>query len=109
MTGQVEVVLYHRCDDEDRIVAAYHESSSRLAGTPGLLSDHLMRSSADPGVFTVVSRWRDQAAFLAWEEGAAHKEQTAPLRPFRDLARPKPFEVNVVLSAHEAVVGTGAP
>lgn len=41
----------------------------------------------------VVSSWADLAAFDAWEQGAGHKDQTAPLRPYRDLSLARPFAV----------------
>jgi heme oxygenase (mycobilin-producing) len=94
VTGsQVEVVLYHVCDDREEIVSAYHESSRRMAGTPGLLENKLLTAMDDPRSFVVVSVWQDWAAFAAWESGAPHKNQTAPLRPFRELTRKRPFEI----------------
>ncbi|MFD7127096.1 MULTISPECIES: antibiotic biosynthesis monooxygenase [Streptomyces] len=91
--GAVEVVLYHRSDDGEQVTAAYHEASRRMAGTPGLLGNRLMTPIGDPGSYVVVSHWADWEAFSRWEGGATHKEQTAPLRRFRDLARERPFEI----------------
>ncbi|MFE9440813.1 antibiotic biosynthesis monooxygenase family protein [Streptomyces sp. NPDC006602] len=91
--GAVEVVLYHLSDDPDRVLEAYHEASRRMAGTTGLLGNKLLRALGDPHAYVVVSRWSDWEAFTAWEGGPAHKEQTAPLRPFRDTGRDRPFEI----------------
>ncbi len=84
----VEVVLYHLSDEPEAVVAAYHEASRRMAGTPGLLGDKLLRSAADERTFVVVSRWASWEAFAAWEGGERHKDQTAPLRPYRRAQHP---------------------
>ncbi|MGI5171048.1 antibiotic biosynthesis monooxygenase family protein [Spirillospora sp. CA-253888] len=97
----VEVVLYHLSDDEARVVAAYHEASRRMRGTPGLVGNRLLASRADPRGYVVISRWTDWAAFTAWEGGAAHKDQTAPLRPFRDGGRDRPFEIFTELARYD--------
>ncbi|MER7480453.1 antibiotic biosynthesis monooxygenase family protein [Streptomyces sp. NPDC126510] len=98
--GAVEVVLYHLSDDPDRVLPAYHEASRRMAGTPGLLGNKLLHALGDPRSYVVVSRWADWAAFTAWESGAAHKDQTAPLRPLRDTGRDRPFEIYQELAAY---------
>ncbi|KDN20368.1 antibiotic biosynthesis monooxygenase family protein [Amycolatopsis rifamycinica] len=100
--GGVRVLLYHVADDAAGIEAAYHEASRRLAGVPGLVSDELLRSVHAENGFVVVSSWTDLAAFDAWEQGAGHKEQTAPLRPYRDLSLARPFGVYRVAAAHRA-------
>lgn len=89
----VEVVLYHLSDAPDQVLAAYHEASRRMAGTPGLLGNQLLARADEPRMFVVISRWSHWDAFAAWEGGDAHKEQTAPLRPFRDTVRERPFEI----------------
>ncbi|MFH9983377.1 hypothetical protein ACH4ND_29990 [Streptomyces sp. NPDC017179] len=35
-TPAVEVVLYHLSDRHEDVLAAYHEASRRMTGTPGL-------------------------------------------------------------------------
>lgn len=106
MIGQVEVVLYHRSDDEEAVVTAYHEASRRMAGTPGLLGNQLLRAVGDTRSFTVVSRWADWSAFTAWEGSAGHKDQTAPLRPYRDFGRERPFEVYQVAASYGSAGGS---
>ncbi|MFD9004821.1 antibiotic biosynthesis monooxygenase family protein [Streptomyces sp. NPDC059582] len=100
--GAIEVVLYHLSDDPDAVLAAYHEASRRMAGTPGLLANQLMTGVGEPQSFVVVSRWSHWEAFAAWEAGAGHKEQTAPLRPFRDTGRERPFEIYRELAGYTA-------
>ncbi|MEU7024553.1 antibiotic biosynthesis monooxygenase [Streptomyces sp. NPDC046203] len=100
--GAVEVVLYHLCDGPDEVTAAYHETSRRMAGTPGLLGNELLHALGDPRSYVVVSRWSSWESFTAWEGGAGHKEQTAPLRPFRDTTRDRPFEIYRELASYHA-------
>ncbi|MFJ3659077.1 antibiotic biosynthesis monooxygenase family protein [Streptomyces sp. NPDC090119] len=96
----VEVVLYHLSDQHEDVLAAYHEASRRMAGTPGLLGNQLMTELGRPDSFVVVSHWETWTAFETWEGGAAHKDQTAPLRAFRDTGRTRPFEVYKVLASY---------
>ncbi|MFC6931118.1 antibiotic biosynthesis monooxygenase family protein [Actinomadura yumaensis] len=72
--------------DASAVEAAYHTISRALDGTPGLLGNVLMRSLLDPAAFVVMSEWRDIASFRTWEEGAGHRDVTAPLRPLQDSA-----------------------
>jgi heme-degrading monooxygenase HmoA len=100
MTGALRVVLYHASEDVNGIAAAYHEVSRRLAKVSGQLGNELLRSVDDPTDYLVVSSWRDLAAFQAWENGPDHRENTAPLRPFRHAATARPFGVYEVLAAY---------
>ncbi|TWP50391.1 antibiotic biosynthesis monooxygenase [Lentzea tibetensis] len=102
MSQEVQVILYHSSDDEQAVLDAYHESSARMAGTTGLLGNHLLRSVGDPASYTVVSRWASWQVFEEWERSEGHLDQTAPLRPFRDHSRAKPFEVCRVVAAYGA-------
>ncbi|MBV9312255.1 MAG: antibiotic biosynthesis monooxygenase [Pseudonocardia sp.] len=99
-TGEVRVLLYHRTSDTDGLTMGYREVSRRLAGVPGQLGNELMRNVHDPDVFVVSSRWSSLAAFDAWEQGADHRESTADLRPYRDVANGMPFGVFVVVGTH---------
>jgi heme-degrading monooxygenase HmoA len=100
VSGEVRVLLFHRAENAEAIEAAYHEASARLAGVPGLTGNELLRSVPDSAEFVVVSSWRDFAAFQEWERGEAHKDQTAPLRPYRDVASGRPFGVYNVLASY---------
>ncbi|WP_275416024.1 hypothetical protein [Streptomyces sioyaensis] len=40
------------------------------------------------------------AAFRTWEAGAAHRDSTSPLRPFRDHDGGRPFEIFRVTAAY---------
>ncbi|MGW2255609.1 antibiotic biosynthesis monooxygenase family protein [Kitasatospora sp. NPDC001660] len=100
--GAVEVVLYHLSDDPEAVLTAYHEASRRMAGTPGLLGNELLGAVGRPDSFVVVSRWADWTSFQRWEVGAAHRDQTAPLRRFRDTERERPFEIYRELASYGA-------
>lgn len=93
-------MLFNDTEDVAGIQAAYHQVSNRLAGTPGLQGNELLHSVLEPTGFVVVSTWRSMEAFQAWEQGAGHREETAPLRPFRDLRRGNPFGIYEVTAAY---------
>ncbi|MFC5723787.1 antibiotic biosynthesis monooxygenase family protein [Streptomyces gamaensis] len=100
MSGEVRVLVRHVADSADAVESAYHRVSAQLADVPGLLGNELLRGVDDERAFLVVSRWRDLAAFRSWESGAAHRESTSPLRPFRDHGGGRPFEIYRVTAAH---------
>lgn len=100
MTGEVLVVLYHRTADRAAITGAYHEVSTLMADTDGLLGNELLRSPHDPDQYLVISRWCSLAAFDTWEQGPGHKPCTAPLRPFRDHLAARPFGIYEVTAAY---------
>ncbi|MFI7243922.1 antibiotic biosynthesis monooxygenase family protein [Streptomyces qinglanensis] len=96
MPTEVRVLVYQAAYDDEQLAAvraAYHRVSERMAEVPGMLGNELLRSPADPTALVVVSRWSDTAAFRAWEEGAGHKDDTAPLRPYRDTRLQVPFGI----------------
>ncbi|MDG4820752.1 antibiotic biosynthesis monooxygenase [Asanoa sp. WMMD1127] len=97
----VRVLLFATApsDDPDAVERAYHQISRDLAGTPGLRGNELLRSVADPSDFAVLSEWTDLDAFRSWEEGAAHKGTTAPLRPYQ-RPRAQPFGVFQVTATY---------
>lgn len=103
MSGEVRVVVYQAAVDEEQLAAvraAYHEVSERLADVPGMLGNELLRNPFDPSALAVMSRWESLAAFQKWEAGAGHREDTAPLRPYRDTRTPAPFAVYEVDAAY---------
>lgn len=102
--GRVRVLVYASAPgaDPSAVEAAYHTISRALDGTPGLLGNVLMRSLLDPAAFVVMSEWRDIASFRTWEEGAGHRDVTAPLRPLQDSAagRGSAFGVYEITAAY---------
>ncbi|MEU5999045.1 antibiotic biosynthesis monooxygenase family protein [Streptomyces sp. NPDC047197] len=102
MKGEIRVLLYHSTEDTEGITAAYHQASRAMEGVPGLLGNELLVSPYDPAEFIVVSRWASRADFDRWEQGAEHKGQTAPLRPYRHPGMARPFGVYEVSAAYPA-------
>ncbi|MGW0631076.1 antibiotic biosynthesis monooxygenase family protein [Streptomyces sp. NPDC002758] len=103
MPGEVRVLVYQAAVDEEQLDAvrtAYHQVSNRLAGVPGMLGNELLRNPLDPTALAVMSRWESLDAFRAWEAGTDHREDTAPLRPYRDVRTPAPFAVYEVDAAY---------
>ncbi|MBO4256460.1 antibiotic biosynthesis monooxygenase family protein [Streptomyces griseorubiginosus] len=103
MPGEVRVLVYQAAVDAgqlDAVRAAYHQVSRRLAKVPGMLGNELLRSPLDPTALAVMSRWESLDAFRAWEAGAEHREDTAPLRPYRDTRTAAPFAVYEVDAAY---------
>ncbi|MEO3811818.1 antibiotic biosynthesis monooxygenase family protein [Sphaerisporangium sp. B11E5] len=98
----VRVLLWYRAPDggDAELVEAFHRISSKLRGTPGLISSELWRASHEPADFVVVSEWESRQVFETWERDAAHKEDTAPLRPYRDTRRERPFMLLDVVAAY---------
>lgn len=80
--------------------AAYHQVSSRLQGTEGLLGNALLESFLDPGGWLVVSEWESLAAFRRWEQGPSHRATTAPLRAYQDTARTRVYDMYRVRAAY---------
>jgi heme-degrading monooxygenase HmoA len=100
MSAEVRVLVYHSTEDGEGIEKAYHEVSTELSGVPGMLGNELLRSLRDGTGFVVLSRWRDLAAFTEWEQGARHRDSTAPLRPYQDRKLSVPFGIYEVTAAY---------
>lgn len=82
---KVSVLLFAAAPERpDEVTSAYHRISRELAGTPGLLRNALLEQVDEPGRFVVVSEWSSLDAFREWERGSAHRQVTAPLRPYHD-------------------------
>ncbi|MEV7601783.1 antibiotic biosynthesis monooxygenase family protein [Kitasatospora sp. NPDC089797] len=100
---EMRVLVYQFARDEAELAAvraAYHQVSRRLAAVPGMLGNELLQHGHDPFSLVVVSRWESRAAFDAWESGAEHREDTAPLRPYRDDRTGRPFAIYQVDAAY---------
>ena len=100
MSEQVRVLVYHAAASPCLVDDAYHQVSTKLVGVPGMLGNELLHSLPDPTGFLVVSRWASIEAFTQWEQGPAHLDTTAPLRPFRDPRMTTPFGIYRVTAAY---------
>ncbi|MFE5600009.1 antibiotic biosynthesis monooxygenase family protein [Streptomyces coelicoflavus] len=98
----VRVLLWHRVPAEGLapLLTAYHEVSARLAGLPGLVRNELLVSPHDPDSVVIASEWADLTAYRAWEDDPAHRDLSAPLRPFRDPERSPAWQVLEVVAEH---------
>ncbi|GAA0297211.1 antibiotic biosynthesis monooxygenase [Streptomyces polychromogenes] len=97
---RVRVLVHARAPEGEEgaqaVSAAYHRISEALRGTPGLLGNELLHSRVDGRNFVVMSEWESPEAFQAWEQGPGHRSTTAPLRPYQDASRGRPFDVLTV-------------
>ncbi|WP_327085932.1 antibiotic biosynthesis monooxygenase [Nonomuraea sp. NBC_01738] len=100
MSGELRVLLYHRTEDPAGIESGYHVVSRRLAQVPGMVGNELLHSVHQPGEYLVVSSWESLEAFTTWEQGPDHRQQTSPLRPFRDTVTSRPFGLYRVLGTY---------
>ncbi|MFG3255667.1 antibiotic biosynthesis monooxygenase family protein [Streptomyces sp. NPDC048172] len=94
--SEVRVLVHQAVHDDQQLQAvreAYRVLSKRMAEVPGLLGSELLRSPDDPTSVIFMSRWTDLEAFRSWERSPGHREDTAPLRPYRDLRYAVPFGV----------------
>lgn len=101
-TSRARVLIYTAApsDEPGAVEEAYHQISRDLAGTPGLLGNELLRATDDPAAFVVMSEWESLAAFRSWEEGAAHRGTTAPLRRYQRAPGGRPFGVYEVTAVY---------
>lgn len=88
MSGEIRVIVYCRAPEQGPgpLEAAFHSINEDLAEVPGLLRSELLGSALDgeDGAFAVLSFWKDVQSFRDWEQGAAHRKQTSPLRRYQD-------------------------
>lgn len=95
MSGRARVMIWHRepSDEPGAIEQAYRQISASLSGTPGLLSNELLRATDDTSRVLVMSEWENLVAFKEWEEGMSHRSTTSPLRRFQDRDRERFYEI----------------
>lgn len=93
MKGLVRVMLYLTAatDDIEAITRAYHQVSTDLQGTAGLVANELLFSPRGGGA--VMSEWSSLTAFQAWEAGSSHRGVTSGLRPYQDGSRGRVFDI----------------
>lgn len=101
-SSRVRVLIYAQAppDEPAAIEVAYHQISSGLAGTPGMLGNELLRATDDPAAFVVMSEWESLAAFRLWEQGAAHRDVTFPLRRYQQPPGRRPFGIYQVTATY---------
>jgi len=75
--------------------AAFADVSARVRGTPGHITDELLRDPERPGTYILMGTWQSREAFLAWEDDPVHRETTTPMRPYWLTVERRIYEVAV--------------
>lgn len=104
MKPLLRVLLYASAPDAQptAVEQAYHAISPSLHQTPGLIYSELLRSVTDERSYVVMSEWASADHFWAWEAGAEHRTQTAPLRPYQDGRPGGPFGIYDVWASYSS-------
>jgi heme-degrading monooxygenase HmoA len=90
VTVRVMVFASVDADRADGFERAFTEVRATMAGTPGLLTDELLREPGEIEVgeggavvrYVMLSEWASEQEFRAWEEGGDHRDTSAPMRPY---------------------------
>ncbi len=100
---RVHVLLYAAAPagDPDAVWSAYHDISTRLAGTIGLVRNALLEQVDGSGRFVVLSEWSSMDAFRDWEATAGHRVVTAPLRPYQDATGGSTFGIYTLAAEYQ--------
>ncbi|BCJ56151.1 hypothetical protein Asp14428_76260 [Actinoplanes sp. NBRC 14428] len=61
---------------------AFAKVSATVKGTPGHVSDRLLRDGSDADRFVLLGTWESEEKFRAWEDAPVHREMTVPFREF---------------------------
>jgi heme-degrading monooxygenase HmoA len=101
----------------DGFERAFTEVRSTMAGTPGLLTDELLREPGEVEVgaggaairYVMLSEWASESEFRAWEDGGDHRDTSAPMRPYWSGAFDRRVYTVAVPAAPAAPPETAAP
>lgn len=92
--------------EEDAFERAYQIVASRLAGTPGLVREELLK---EPGsyVYHIFAEWETEQDFVNWVEDPSHADQSGPLARWLsvEFAR-RVFEIRYRPAQHQRTPGT---
>jgi heme oxygenase (mycobilin-producing) len=87
MPARMMVFATIKPGEEAAFEAAFKEVTSKVKGTPGHISDELLRDVTEgqdpdePTRYILLSEWESTEAFLAWEDAPIHMQTTTPMRP----------------------------
>ena len=82
MTARIMVFAQVATDEGEAFEKAYLQVAERMRGTSGLLADELLRGAADDGQYVLLSEWESVERFHTWHDDDAHREVSAPMRPY---------------------------
>lgn len=92
--------------EEQAFEHAYQIVASRLAGTPGLVREELLK---EPGsfVYHIFAEWESEQDFINWVEDPSHADQSGPLARWLsvEFAR-RVFEIRYRPAQHKPTPGT---
>ncbi|HEX5727882.1 FAD-dependent oxidoreductase [Microbacterium sp.] len=92
--------------EEEAFEHAYAIVASRLAGTPGLIREELLK---EPGsfVYHIFAEWESEQDFINWVEDPSHADQSGPLARWLsvEFAR-RVFEIRYRPAQHQRTPGT---
>jgi heme-degrading monooxygenase HmoA len=87
MPARMMVFATIKPGEEKAFEEAFKEVTSKVKGTPGHISDELLRDVSEgqdpdePTRYILLSEWESTEAFLAWEDAPIHMQTTTPMRP----------------------------
>jgi heme oxygenase (mycobilin-producing) len=87
MPARMMVFATIKPGEEEQFEAAFAEVTRKVKGTPGHISDELLRDVTEPNNpdepsrYILLSEWESTDAFLAWEDAPIHMQTTTPMRP----------------------------
>lgn len=68
---------------EEQFEEAWRTGAETIAAEPDNLAQWLSRSQDEDGVYYIVSDWRDEPSFRAYETSERHRRHRARLHPYR--------------------------
>jgi heme-degrading monooxygenase HmoA len=68
---------------EQQFERAWRDGAQTIAEEPANVAQWLSRSDEEPGVYYIVSDWRDEPSFRAYEVSERHRVHRARLHPYR--------------------------
>jgi len=92
--------------EEEAFEHAYQIVASRLAGTPGLVREELLKEQGSL-VYHIFAEWETEQDFINWVEDPSHADQSGPLARWLsvEFAR-RVFEIRYRPAQHKRTPGT---
>ena len=77
-TVRVDLMTTVAVGEEEAFEAAYELTTQRLAGTPGLIREELLREP-DTNKYHIFAEWSSEQDFLNWVDDPSHAEESSAL------------------------------